>query len=120
MELTNSMITTIESVRLAMGASTLRQRAIAANIANAASPDHTRMKVVFEERLADALSQLQPGEALGQVEAELVQAGPLGEKVQVDQEMVDMSENTLRYQALSKGMSRYLSIASMIVSAGRG
>lgn len=120
MDFSNSMNTTVESVRMALGASTLRQQVIASNISNTASPNHIRMKVVFEERLTEALSQIQPYEALGAVEADLLPAGVQGEKVQIDQEMVAMSENTLRYQALTKGVSRYLSIASLIVSGGRG
>lgn len=120
MDLSNSMATTIESVRLALGAGSLRQRIIASNIANASSPDHVRMKVVFEEHLANALDALSDGSALQSVQPDVVAAGPRGAKVQIDQEMVDLSANSVRYQALTKGLSRYYGIASLIVSSGRG
>lgn len=115
---------TVEAVRLALGATALRQRVIAHNIANVDAPDHVRMKVVFEDQLAQALnaarqvgardaallSGLQP-----EMEPDLSQG-----KVQLDEEVAQMSANSVRYQALSRGISRYLSIAGLIASANRG
>lgn len=126
MDLGTSSALTIESVRLALGATGLRQRLIADNIANVNSPDHVRMKVVFEEHLAQALASMQagredlsPAEVLGQVRAE-VEPDLTAGKVELDDEMARLSSNSLRYQALSRGLSRYLSIANIIASSSRG
>lgn len=123
MDLGSSSALTVESVRLALGAAGLRQRVIADNIANVNSPDHVRMKVVFEEHLTQALAQVQQGSddvgALAGVQADLV-PDPFNGKVELDEEMAALSANSLRYHALTKGLSRYLSMASIVVSASRG
>jgi flagellar basal-body rod protein FlgB len=126
MELGISSALTIESVRLALGATGLRQRVIADNIANIDSPDHVRMRVVFEEHLAQALSSVQDvrneDEALsvlGGVQASTEPDARQG-KVELDQEMAQLSANSLRYHALAKGLSRYLSIAGIIASSSKG
>lgn len=125
----SSSALTIESVRLALGAAGLRQKVIADNIANINSPDHVRMKVVFEERLAQALSAMQGASSsadnaglslLGDVQAELEPDGATGSKIELDEEMAQLSANSLRYHALTKGLSRYLSIANIIASSSKG
>lgn len=115
---------TVEAVRLALGATALRQRVIAHNIANVDSPDHTRMKVVFEDQLAQALGAARQADVrdaalLVGIQAEMEPDVSKG-KVQLDEEVAQMSANTVRYQALSRGISRYLSIASLIASANKG
>lgn len=115
---------TVEAVRLALGATALRQRVIAHNIANVDAPDHVRMKVVFEDQLAQALDAARQVGArdaafLGGIQAETEPDLARG-KVQLDEEVAQMSANSVRYQALSRGISRYLSIASLIASANRG
>lgn len=115
---------TVEAVRLALGATALRQRVIAHNIANVDSPDHTRMKVVFEDQLAQALGAARQADVrdaalLVGIQAEMEPDVSKG-KVQLDEEVAQMSANTVRYQALSRGISRYLSIAGLIASANKG
>jgi len=111
---------------LALGATGLRQQVIADNIANINSPDHVRMKVVFEEQLAQALARMNTSSDsdssvanLASIQAELVPDVAAG-RVELDQEMAALSANSLRYHALTKGLSRYLSIANIVVSASRG
>jgi len=126
MDLGSTSVMTIESVRLALGATGLRQQVIAENIANINSPDHVRMKVVFEEQLAQALARMNTSSDsdssvanLASIQAELVPDVAAG-RVELDQEMAALSANSLRYHALTKGLSRYLSIANIVVSASRG
>lgn len=126
MDLGSSSALTIESVRLALGAAGLRQRVIADNIANVNSPDHVRMRVVFEEHLAQALASVQgtandltSADALDDVKAEL-EPDFTKRKVELDDEMAQLSANSLRYHALTKGLSRYLSIANIIASSSKG
>ncbi len=121
-------VMTIESVRLAMDAASLRHKVIADNIANVNTVGHTRMRVQFEESLAQALesagSSSSISEALGQLREarpELVAVAPGNSTgVELDDEMVQLSENSLRYHALTRGLSRYLSIASLIASGTKG
>ena len=131
MDLGSSSALTIESVRLALGAAGMRQRVIADNIANVNSPDHVRMRVVFEERLAEALSSMRneasdessggPSLAsLSGIQAEVEPDYTAGSKVELDEEMARLSANSLRYHALTKGLSRYLSIANIIASSSKG
>lgn len=125
MDAGSSTALTVESVRLALGATGMRQRVIADNIANADSPDHIRMRVVFEQQLSQALSAARMNGGVGgvgwldgvqaEMEPDLTQG-----RVQLDEEVAQLSANSLRYQALSRGLSRYLSIASLIASATRG
>jgi len=115
---------TVEAVRLALGATAQRQRVIAHNIANVDSRDHVRAKVVFEEQLAQALDAARQvgardAAALSGVRPETEPDLSLG-KVQLDDEVVSLSANSVRYQALSRGITRYLSIAGLIASATRG
>lgn len=121
---TSSSAVTIESVRLALGAASLRQAVTASNIANASSPDHVRMRVAFEEELSSALAEAghdpaQALAALGGVQPQVLPAEHAG-PVSLDQEMVELSSNTLRYQALSRGLARYLSVAAAIASGAKG
>lgn len=127
MSIGTSSALTIEAVRLALGAANLRQQVIADNIANVNSPDHVRMKVVFEDRLAQALASVQGSsaddlsavDALAGAQAEL-EPDASGRKVELDEEMAQLSANSLRYHALTKGLARYLSIANIIASSSRG
>lgn len=128
MELGSSSALTVESVRLALGATGLRQRVIADNIANVNSPDHVRMRVVFEERLAQALASARSASlddassvpSLDGVQPELEPNFSVSRKVELDEEMANLSANSLRYHALTKGLSRYLSIANIIASSSKG
>jgi flagellar basal-body rod protein FlgB len=121
MDTGSSSALTVEAVRLALGASGLRQRVIADNIANVDSPDHVRMRVVFEEQLAQALNAAHMGESasIDGVQAEL-EPDPARGRVQLDEEMAQLSANSLRYHALTKGLARYFSIANIITSSTRG
>jgi flagellar basal-body rod protein FlgB len=121
----SSSALTIESVRMALGASSLRQKVIADNIANVGSTNHTRMRVVFEESLAQALQAARAGgssvdmSTISSIQAE-VEPDPYQGPVQLDEEVARLSANSTRYGALSKGISRYLSIASLIASGSKG
>lgn len=127
MDMGSSSALTVESVRLALDASSMRQRVIADNIANVNSVNHVRMRVVFEEKLAQALAAAQGSQDSSDAVSMLADAQPELEalpgtqtKVELDSEMVRLSENSLRYHALTRGLSRYFSMASAIVSGGRG
>lgn len=122
----DSSLLTIDAVRMALDASTMRQRVLADNVANFNSIDHTRVRVSFEDRFANALAMAQSGESsvsisevMGDARAEL-EVDPDQTRVDLDTEMMQMSTNVMHYQALTKGLARYLSIAELIASGTKG
>lgn len=97
-----------------------RHRVIAQNVANLNTPGYRRRAVVFEEELARALEQ--PGGDLRRVQPQVVIADSAqrvdGNTVDIDQEMNDLTRNTLFYQAAAQVLaSRLASLRAAL--AGR-
>lgn len=118
---------TRSALALALDAASLRQQAIATNIANANTVGYAPLQVSFESQLADARRSLGTTGfvdpfALSQVSprVETVSGGAgSGSPVQLDVEAAEMARNAVQYQALLKGLSRHFSILSMAASDGR-
>lgn len=118
---------TRSALALALDTASLRQQAIANNIANANVLDYVPQRVSFDAQLADARrSMAQTGRldafALGQVRPHLepaLDASGLPETVKLDAQAADMARNAVHYQALVKGLSRHLSILAMAAGDGR-
>ena len=91
---------TRSALAMALDAASLRQQAIATNIANANAIGYVPQRVSFEDQLADARRGL-------------AQSGRL------DAEAADMARNAVHYQALVKGLSRHFAILSMAAGDGR-
>lgn len=115
---------TTSALRLALDAATLRQQAIASNIANADTAGYVRQTTSFErqvEQLRQAWrAQGTPEASLFsnvqvRIEPDLNQ--PTG--VQLDTEVAQMAQNTAHYQALLKGLSRHYAILSIACSDGK-
>ena len=120
---------TSQLVKVALNASLLRHEVIANNIANANTPGYQPQRVNFENLLLniehdrDALmdevvkAQL---EELSQVINEgsvIEQSGQ--PQVELDVEMVEMTENVIRYRALLEGLSKRGDLIKMAIS-GQG
>ena len=126
------MTDSIESIslaaaRLALDASSLRQQAIASNIANANVSGYATQRVSFEEQLSDARRVLADNGRLdasalldvkAQVETGAVRSS-VSTQVQLDAEVAALSLNALHYQALVKGLSRHFGILEMAAADGR-
>jgi flagellar basal-body rod protein FlgB len=118
---------TTAALTLALDAASMRQQAIAANIANADAQGYAPMRVSFEEQLDDVRRGLESGgsieaSALAAIEPRLVPAAvgdAAAEPVRLDVEAARLAENGVRYQALVKGLSRHLGILAMAVADGR-
>jgi len=118
---------TRSALALGLDAASLRQQAIAANIANANAAGYVPQRVSFEAQLGEARRNLaQTGRldayALSQVRPriESVVDGPgAPASVQLDVEAAEMARNNVHYQALVKGLSRHFAILSMAVGDGR-
>ncbi len=122
--------TTAVAVGRALDAASLRQEAIAANIANANTPGYRPVRVRFEESLAALRSRL---ETTGSVEAAdlermhaTVEPDPTaaagangGSMVALDQEVANLAANSLHYQVLLRGLNRQLSIIGAAINDGK-
>jgi flagellar basal-body rod protein FlgB len=118
-----------ELVKLALDAAWLRQQVIANNIANVNTPGFSAKRVSFEEHLTKFLlasGQLNESAFSQQVDSlrKFVNEGHAVEPaasgvVQLDQEMINLTENVLRYQALLDALSKRGSIIKMAIKEGR-
>lgn len=118
---------TTATLGLALDAASLRQRAIAANIANHATQGYVPLMVDFESQMEDARRSL---EATGSVDAAALSgvrlemqpaldAAGQPRKVQLDAQVADMAQNAVQFQALTRALSRHFSILSSAVSDGK-
>ena len=114
-------------VRMALDASVVRHSAISTNIANANTQGFTPLRVSFEDQLSTEktallerregatelarLNSMQPRVELGDTS--------ISGKVLIDREMVELSKNTLHYQALIKAMGKNTAILNMAINDGR-
>lgn len=118
---------TTAALSLALDAASLRQQAIAANIANHATEGYVPQRVDFEAQLANARRNLAPGAALDsfalasvklELKPVLDEAGRPA-KVHLDTEVADMARNSLHYQALVRGLNRHMAILNLATADGK-
>lgn len=111
---------------MALDAVGMRQQAIAHNIANANTPGYQRMSVSFESRLA-ALSESagRPGTpslaGLGDYRPtfEYAAANEQGSGVALDQEVAQLSANSLHHQALLKALNKHHALIGIAINEGK-
>ena len=100
MSKTNNIVDIIEA---GIRAESLRQKAIANNVANLQTPEYRRVDVKFKELLAKALDS--PGAIdLSEIEAQIYQPKKTtvksnGNDVSLEVEVGEMVKNTLRHKA---------------------
>jgi flagellar basal-body rod protein FlgB len=112
----------------ALDAANLRQQVIAANIANANRSDYVAQRASFEATFAG----LMPGSAVkphdeapaGGLDLRMRLIPDLGidgapRAVQLDSEVGALAQNTVHYEALVKGLSKYLSVMASAASDGK-
>ncbi len=118
---------TLGVLRLALDAASLRHQIIAHNIANANTVGYAPVRVSFEEQFDALRSGL--GQPRGLDARELGELRPVVEqeravngataKVALDLEVAKLAQNTVHYQALLRGVGRYLSIIGVAVTEGK-
>jgi flagellar basal-body rod protein FlgB len=92
----------------AMSGASLRQEALASNLANANTPGYIRSDVDFHAALRAAVEGGESALEQAPIQAQLDRSAPLradGNNVDVDSEMTSLSANALEYQALA-GIAR--------------
>jgi flagellar basal-body rod protein FlgB len=118
---------TTATLGLALDAASLRQRAIAANIANHATAGYVPVTVDFAGQMEDARRAL---ESRGAVDAAslagvrlqlkpMLDANGLPARVQLDAQMAEMADNAVQYQALVRALSRHLAILHSAAGDGK-
>lgn len=114
-------------VMRALDAATLRHAATARNIANASNPNYQPLRVDFEQQLVLARSELLRRDddaaarrALQNVQPRL-ETDALGtaRKVQLDEEVAKMMQNTVYYQALLTAKGKHSAILRTAIREGR-
>lgn len=118
---------TTRALSLALDAATLRQQAIASNIANANAAGYIPLRVSFNAEF-DAVrrSLVDRGrtetDALGAVRMQLepaLDANGIAMPVELDAEVAALAQNTTHYQTLIRGLSRHFSMLASAVSEGK-
>ena len=119
---------TTSIVSTALDASSARHQVIAANIANAGRSDYTAQRVSFEATLsqmtqggpASAMAEQRPAAVALQMHLrpDLGTDG-IARPVQLDVEVGALARNGVHYQALIKGLNKYLSVMASAVGDGK-
>ncbi len=117
------------ALALALDAASMRQQAIAANIANADVPDYQPMAVDFESQLATAQRDLGDGRALTLADLDGVaprmtadttlQPAGMSPKVAIDLQMAALAQNGVQFQALTTALNKQFAMLSLAVNDGR-
>lgn len=119
---------TTAALGLALDAASLRQQAIAANIANSETQGYVPVRVSFEDQLEGARRELQEqgtldAASLSGVEPRLQRVAPNGlgyaGQMRPDIEVAHLAQNAVQYQVLIKGLSRHFAILSEAVGDGK-
>jgi flagellar basal-body rod protein FlgB len=123
-----------QTAKLALDGLTLRQQVISRNLSNVDTPGYHAESVNFEDAFKKALNQTSPlaltrtnaahlaspvqpttGFAVNEKEGGTERAD--GNNVDIDQELIDMSEAGIRYQSVSQAVSKKLVLLKAIASS---
>lgn len=113
--------TIVELLEAGLRAESLRQKAIANNVANLQTPGYRRVDVKFEELLAKALDS--PGEVdLKEIEPQMYQPNQTpvksnGNDVNLETEVGQMVKNTLRHKAYIRLLTKKYDQMEMAIDA---
>ena len=125
-------------IKTALEGLTARQRTIADNVANVDTPEFKATRVTFEKALQQARGTIDnplpmfkvqngvpgPGDAPAEVKPVAIQETDLGRRndgnnVDIDSEMLELSDTNIRFNALVQVMSSKLSGLRYVINDGR-
>lgn len=112
-------------LKVALDASSLRQQVTASNIANSNTEDYQALRVSFEDQLQQEISSsAASGNALRsdiatRVMPRIEQDPNAATGVSVDQEMVQLTQNFIHYQALLKALNGKFELTNLALNDGR-
>lgn len=113
--------THIDTLKMLMNASMMRQQAISQNIANVNTPGYHRKDVQFEAELAERLVQ-DPAAEPSPIQPQMIETEGLterenGNNVDIDQEIGALNKNSTMYQLYAQVLSSKI---RMMHAASRG
>ncbi len=120
---------TSKLVSLALDAALLRHEVIAHNVANADTPGFAAKKLSFERELAKymdngSLNETAFRQDFDELKLNLTEKTYISPRadaeVQLDQEMIRLTQNTLHYRALLEANSKRGAIIRMAIDGARG
>jgi flagellar basal-body rod protein FlgB len=85
----------------AMDAYTLRQKAIASNVANINTPGYKKLEVPFEQELQKAAASSMGSQDIENVSFEMQQTG---EDVLLEDEMLELADTQIRVQMVARSL----------------
>lgn len=115
---------TVALLSLALDAASMRQQAIANNIANANTPGYQRIGVSFDSRIDELTRAVRSGQtpSLASIAAHhpmFETVATAGDTVALDTEMTALSENTLHHQVLLKALSKHFALLGTAINEGK-
>jgi len=110
-------------IHTALGALALRQRVIADNVANVSTPGFKASRVDFEASLKAAVMRGAPG-GIDEVRPQVVtptstSRGVDGNNVDIDQQMVELAQTNITYNALAQVTSARLRTLRSVITGSR-
>ena len=138
MELSINNTKNDQLIKAALEGLTARQRTIADNVANVDTPEFKASRVSFETALKQAQGTVDqplrmfkvenavaaPGEAPADMKPTVIQETDLGRRndgnnVDIDREMLELSDTNVRFNALIQSMSNKISNLRYVLNDGR-
>jgi flagellar basal-body rod protein FlgB len=118
---------TVDMVRLALDAASMRHLTIANNIANVNTAGYAPASVNFEQQMEavrNALIQGEPVQAsmLTGIRPVIERGEPLADTDRtalLDTEIAHLSQNTVQYEALLKALGKHMSILNAAIAEGK-
>lgn len=119
---------TMDLLGKALDASYLNHQVIANNVANVNTRGYRVLKMEFDNAFGNVRQLIDAGadqkhisQAIRQINLQdAVVQDEASTRVAIDQQMVELTKNSLRYQALINSRSLYSSIKSAAIKGGRG
>jgi flagellar basal-body rod protein FlgB len=121
---------TAQLVSVALDAAMARHAAIAANIANADTPNYRPLAARFDQlveelqgrvtdRTQDAALMRDAQRMQESLQSQPLVADPSARQVELDMQMADLAKNTLQYQALLTAQGKLMSLSELAISEGK-
>jgi flagellar basal-body rod protein FlgB len=105
--MTAPILPVVDQISAALSVSNLRHEVIASNIANRDSQGYQRLKVRFDQAMSGG-------------ESATVVNDYSAADVSLEQDLVALSSNTLRYESLARALRGYFALIATITSPNRG
>lgn len=115
MKIIDKNVETYQLIKKALDVSSLRSRIIANNLANVNTPGYKRLYVSFE----DALNNVEQNKEIKVKRDYSSSVREDGNNVDIDNEIVNNTANTLMYNALINQVNTRIQMRTLVIKGGR-